>query len=341
MYKVAIVNSRSYGVVAPDVLENLRRVAQVDFLDVDKTLRGKPLAEKLSGYHFIIASVTPFYDREFFEHQNDVLLIARHGIGYDNVDVTAATEYGVIVTRVPGYKERDAVAELAVALCLNVARKVCLSVGYVREGKWSERGKIVGINIKGKTVGIVGLGNIGSRVAEIFSRGFEARVIAYDPYVSKEQAFKSGAELVDFDTLLKNSDIILLHAALTRENYHLIGEKEIEKMKKGVIIVNAARGELIDTNALIKGLETGKIGGVGLDVIEGEPIGADHPLLKFPNVIITPHIGANTLEALRGMDESNANAILQLIRGEPPLEYIVNKEVLEKGTRAKIKLSSH
>ena len=339
MYKVAIVNSRSFGVVVPEALEKLRRVTQVDFLDLDKTLRGEALAEKLSGYHFIIASVTPFYDKEFFEYQKDLLLIARHGIGYDNVDIVAATEHGVIVTRVPGYIERDAVAELATALCLDIAKKVTLSANYVREGKWSERKRMVGINIRGKTVGIIGLGNIGSRVAEIFSRGFEARVLAYDPYVTKEYAAKHGAELVDLETLLSNSDIIFFHAVLTKENYHMIGEKEIEKMKNGVIIVNAARGELIDTNALIKGLESGKIGGVGLDVIEGEPISADHPILRFPNVVVTPHIGANTIEALRGMDESNVNAILQVIQGEPPLEYIVNKEVLDKGTRAKLKLS--
>ena len=341
MYRVAIVNSRSFGVAAPEVLEKLREAAQVDFLYVDKNLRGKPLAEELAGYHFIIASVTPVYDREFFENHREVLLIARHGIGYDNIDIEAATNHGVIVTRVPGYKERDAVAELAVALCLNVARKVCLSAEHVREGRWSERGRIVGINITGKTVGIIGLGNIGSRVAEIFTRGFNAKVLAYDPYVSGEYAARFGAELVDLEELLSRSDIVMLHAALTKENYHMIGEKEVEKMKKGVIIINAARGELIDTSALIKGLESGKIGGVGLDVVEGEPIGADHPLLKFKNVIVTPHIGANTTEALKGMDESNAEAILQVIRGEAPLEYIVNKEVFEKGTRAKIHLSSH
>ncbi|ABL79018.1 D-isomer specific 2-hydroxyacid dehydrogenase family protein [Thermofilum pendens] len=337
MYKIAVVNSRSFGVIAPDVLQKLQEVAQIDFIDVEKTLRGKALAEKLEGYHFIIASVTPLYDREFFENNRSLLLIARHGIGYDNVDVDAATEQGVIVTRVPGSRERDAVAELAVALCLNVARKVCQAATLVREGKWAERGKIVGVNISGKTVGIIGLGNIGSRVAEIFSRGFNAKVVAYDPFVGKDYAARFGAELVDLDTLLRESDIILLHAPLTKETYHMIGEKEIDKMKKGVIVVNTARGELIDTNALIKGLESGKIAGVGLDVVEGEPIGADHPLLKYRNVVITPHIGANTYEGLRGMDEANADAILKVIRGEAPLEYMVNPEVLKRGTRANLR----
>lgn len=336
MYKVAVVNSRSFGVNAPDLLEELRRHAEVDFIDVDKKMKGRELAERLKGYHFIIASVTPLYDAEFFRFNKDLLLIARHGIGVDNVDLRAATEEGVIVTRVPGFKERDAVAELAVALCLNVVRKVCYGNMIVRQGRWGERGKIIGFNIAGKTVGVIGIGNIGGRVAEIFARGFNARVLAYDPYMKPDYAEKLGARLVDLETLLRESDIIMLHAPLTSENYHMIGEKEFSMMKQGVIIVNAARGELIDTQALIKALETGKVGGVGLDVIENEPIDADHPILKYDNVVITPHIGANTREGLRGMDESNVDAILKVIRGEAPIEYMVNPEVLKKGTRAKL-----
>jgi len=336
MYKVAVVNSRSFGVNAPDLLDELRKQAQVDFIEVDKKLRGRELAERLRGYHFIIASVTPTYDEEFFRSNKDVLLLARHGIGVDNVDVKAATEEGVIVTRVPGFKERDAVAELAVALCLNVVRKVCYSYTLVKHGKWSERGKIIGFNIRGKTVGVIGIGNIGGRVAEIFAKGFNARVLAFDPYVKPEEAARIGAQLVDLETLLKESDIIMLHAPLTPQTYHMIGDREFSLMKQGVIIVNAARGELIDTQALLKALDNGKVAGVGLDVVEGEPIDATHPLLKYDNVVITPHIGANTREGLRGMDESNVDAILKVIRGEPPTEYMVNPEVLSRGTRAKL-----
>ncbi len=340
MYKVAVVNSRSFGVNAPDMLEELRKHAQVDFIDVGKRLKGKELAERLKGYHFIIASVTPLYDEEFFRNNKDVLLIARHGIGVDNVDLKAATEEGVIVTRVPGYKERDAVAELAVALCLAVVRKVCYSHQLVKQGKWFERGRIVGFNIRGKTVGIIGIGNIGSRVAEIFAKGFNARVLAYDPYVKPEDAEKVGAQLVDFEILLRESDIIMLHAPLTPQTYHMIGDREFSLMKEGVIIVNTARGELIDTQALIRALESGKVAGAGLDVIEDEPIDATHPILKYENVVVTPHIGANTREGLRGMDESNVEAIVKVIMGEPPpIEYIANPEVLKRGTRANIKWS--
>ncbi|QOJ79186.1 hydroxyacid dehydrogenase [Infirmifilum lucidum] len=340
MYRVAIVNSRSFGVSAPDLLEELKKYAQVDFIDVDKKLRGRELAERLKGYHFIVASVTPTYDREFFKNNKDVLLIARHGIGVDNVDLDAATEEGVIVTRVPGYKERDAVAELAVALCLAVVRKVCYSHSLVKQGRWSERGKVVGFNIRGKTIGVIGIGNIGSRVAEIFAKGFSARVLAFDPYVKPGDAEKIGAQLVDFETLLRESDIITLHAPLTPQTYHIIGDREFSLMKQGVVIINTARGELIDTQALIRALESGKVAGVGLDVVEDEPIDATHPLLKYENVVITPHIGANTREGLRGMDEANVDAIMKVIRGEAPIEYVVNPEVLKRGTRASLKPST-
>ncbi|MEM1509214.1 MAG: D-isomer specific 2-hydroxyacid dehydrogenase family protein [Thermofilaceae archaeon] len=335
-YRVAVINSKSFGASSPDLIEKLRQHAEVDFLDVDKTLRGQQLAEALKGYHFIVASVTPTYDAEFFKHQRELLLIARHGIGVDNICIEAATEERVMVARVPGFKERDAVAELAVALALAVIRKVSFSHQLVKAGKWSERGKIIGFNVAGKKVGVIGLGNIGSRVAEIYSKGFNAYVLAYDPYVKPEDAAKHGAHLVDLNTLLMESDLITIHVPLLESTYHMIGEREFSKMKDGVIIVNTARGEILDTNALIKALESGKISGAGLDVIEGEPIGSDHPLLAFENVVITPHIGANTREGLRGMAESNIDAIIRVIRGEPPLEYLVNPEVLKKGTRAKL-----
>ncbi len=333
MRRIAIVNSRTFGVRFPDLIDRLKEYAEVEKIFVDRGLRGKALAEKLRGIHFIVASVTPYYDREFFENNSDVVLIARHGIGVDNVDLEAATEHGVLVTRVPGYRERDAVAELAVALALSAVRMVCNASKAVREGRWGDRSRIVGFNIRGKTVGIIGLGNIGSRVAEIFSRGFNAKVLTYDPYISPEKAREHGAELVSLEELLRESHIISLHVPLTPETYHMIGDKELQLMRDGVIIVNTARGELVDTNALIKALKAGKVGYAVFDVVEGEPIGADHPLLKFENVIVTPHIGANTIEGLRGMDESVVEAILDVINGKTPVG-LVNTEVLDKGTRA-------
>ncbi len=331
MYRTAIVNSKSFGVHS-DALRELERLGEVVRLDLPRDIGGRELAERLRGVHFVIASVTPRYGREFFEHNGDVVLVARHGIGYDNVDVEAATEHGVVVSRVPGHVEREAVAELAIALMLDAARRVSHSFIAVREGRWRDRGRFIGFELRGKKVGVIGLGNIGGRVAEILSKGFGAEVLAYDPYVSEERARSVGARLVGLDTLLRESDAITLHAALTPENYHMLGREEFGKMKDGVVIVNAARGELIDMEALLQALEEGKVGYVAFDVVEGEPIDADHPLLKYENVVITPHIGAYTRESLSGMDEAMVEAIKSVIRGEPP-EGIINREVYERGVR--------
>lgn len=336
MYKVAVVNSKTFLVRFPDLYKKLSDFTSIERLEFPRDIPPEDLARRLQGYQFVVASVTPLYDRKFFELNEDVVMICRHGIGVDNVDVEAATENGVLVTRVPGYKEREAVAEHAVALMLAVVRHLCQASGAVRKGRWGDRGKFVGFELRGRSVGIVGLGNIGSRVAEILSRGFGANVLAYDPYVDGETAGRFGAKLVSLDELLSSSDIISLHVPLTKETRHMLDKDALSKVKEGIIIINTARGELVDTDALIEAIRAGRIGGVGLDVVEGEPIGADHPLLKFDNVLVVPHIGSNTVEGIRGMDESCVAAILDVIRRKAP-EGLVNPEVLERENRAGIR----
>ena len=315
--RIAVVNSKSFGVYT-DAVERLSRVGEVVRVEVPRDISGAELAAKLQRAHFVVASVTPRYSREFFELNDLVVMIVRHGIGYDNIDVAAAEEFGVVVARVPGWREREAVAEHTVALALDALRHVARSYIYVRAGRWSERARFIGRELPNLTVGVVGFGNIGSRVAEIFRKGFGARVVVYDPYVPPERVRELGCEYVEkLEELLTQADIVTLHAALTPETYHLIGRREFELTKEGVIIVNTARGELIDGEALVEYLQKGKVGAVALDVVEGEPIGPDHPLLKFENVIVTPHIAAYTYEALRGMDEAVVEAILNYLSGKP------------------------
>jgi lactate dehydrogenase-like 2-hydroxyacid dehydrogenase len=326
--KIAIVNSSSFGKYFPEHIERLKALGQVDRFEFPHDMRGKALAEKLMGYSIIIASVKPYYDREFFEYKDETLLIARHGIGYDAIDIESATKKGTIVTIVEGIVEREAVAENAVALLLDVMRKVREASIKVKEGKWHERANFIGYEIKGKTAGIIGIGNIGSRVAEILKYGFGAEVIAYDPNLSEEEIIKRGARPVSLEELLRLSDIISLNASLNERNYHMLSYKEFSMMKDNVFIVNTARGELIDTEALIKALKEGKIAGVGLDVVEGEPIDGNHPLLKFDNVVITPHTSAYTYECLKGMGDKVVSDAEKVLRGEIP-DGVVNKEVLE------------
>jgi len=314
--RVAVVNSKSFGRYT-DAIERLKKIGEVGIIEVPKDIDGSELGRRLEGYHFVIASVTPRYDRKFFENNSTVVMIVRHGIGVDNIDLKAAEEHGVFVARVPGWREREAVAEHTISLMLAALRHVVQASNAVREGRWGERAKFVGRELKSLTVGVVGFGNIGSRVAEILAKGFGSKVLVYDPYVPQEKIREAGCIPVDLDTLLRESDVITLHTPLTSETYHMLNRDAFEKMKQGVIIVNTARGELIDTEALIEYIDRGKIGAVAMDVVEGEPIGAEHPLNKYPNVIITPHIAAYTFETLKGMDDAVVEAIENYLRGAP------------------------
>ncbi|MCD6220131.1 hydroxyacid dehydrogenase [Candidatus Calescamantes bacterium] len=335
--KTGIVNSSSFGKYFPEHLEKLSRLGEWKRFSVDKNIDGESLAKELQGVNFIIASVTPNYTKEFFEENKDVSLIARHGIGVNNVEVESATEAGVLITRVPGEMERDAVAEHTLALLLQVTRKINPAYQAVKEGRWKDRAKFLGIELKGKTVGIIGFGNIGSRVGEILKKGFCARVLAYDPKLEEETIVERGGKPVSLEELLKESDIITFHASYSPENYHILGKREFELMKEGVIIINTARGELIDQEALIRAIKSGKVAGVGMDVVEGEPIGADHPLLALDNVVIVPHIATYTIESLKRMGDKVVEDVEKVSRGKIP-EGVVNPEVLRKENRAGLKL---
>lgn len=329
--KIAIVNSATFGAYTK-VLERLSKVGEVVRINVPREVSGEELASHLEGVQFIIASTTPRYDESFFAMNKDVVLLARNGIGLDNIDVVAATESGVIVTSIPGEVEREAVAELTVALMLDAIRSVTASHIAVRRGGWRERSKFIGLELMGKTIGVIGLGNIGKRVAEILSKGFNAKVVAYDPYVPQDAAASVGADLIDLETLLRKSDIITLHTPLTKETHHIINAHTITLMKDGAILVNTARGGLVETEALFDALKAGKLKYAALDVVEGEYVDPQHPLLQLDNVIITPHIGAYTLESFAGIDECVAEAVEAVARGEKP-RNVVNPQVYERRVR--------
>lgn len=321
--RIAIVNSSSFGKYFPEHLERLRLLGQVERFDFPVTIDGRSLAEALQGYNVIIASVKPYFTREFFEHKDHTLLIARHGIGVDNVHLPSAREKGVIVTKVTPWVEREAVAELAIALLLDILRLTHEARQAVYESRWLQRARFVGFEIKDKTVGIIGIGNIGSRVAEILRHGFGAHTIAYDPYLSPQTIRHRSAEPVDLDDLLWQSDIISLNASLNEGNYHMLSHREFGLMKQGVFLVNTARGELIDEDALVAALESGKVSAIGMDVVEGEPIDGSHRLLRYPNVLIVPHIAAYTHESLRLMGEKVVSDVECVARGDLPEDRVV------------------
>lgn len=256
-----------------------------------------------------------------------VKLLALRGAGYNNVDVPAARELGLDVVRVPAYSPH-AVAEHAVALLLTLNRKIHRAYNRVRELNFSLSG-LVGFDVHGKTVGIVGTGKIGRIAAQIF-RGFGAEVLAHDCFPDAEWAAKGGVRYVEFDALLTASDVVSLHVPLLPDTRHLLNEQSLAQMKRGVVIVNTSRGKLIETTALIAALKSGQVGGVALDVYEeeegiffedlsGQMLQDDELslLINFPNVLITSHQGFLTHEALSEIARVTTTNLLRLEAGEP------------------------
>ncbi|MEZ5366702.1 MAG: hydroxyacid dehydrogenase, partial [Bryobacterales bacterium] len=220
-------------------------------------------------------------------------VVGRAGVGVDNVDIVEATNRGVVVMNTPG-GNAIAVAEHSLGFMLALARSIHLASASTKAGKW-EKKKFLGNELQDKTLGIVGLGNIGQQVARR-ARPFGMKIVAYDPFVSADLAKDRGIEMVTLDELYAQADYISLHVALTDETRGMINSDTIAKMKDGVRIVNCARGELVDSNDLDKALESGKVAGAALDVFETEPPG-ESPLFRHANVIATPHIGGSTEEA--------------------------------------------
>jgi D-3-phosphoglycerate dehydrogenase len=257
-------------------------------------------------------------------------VIARTGIGLDNIDLGAATRRGIFVI-FPPYAETEAVAEHTILLMLAVSRKVAMADKETRKGNYWFRNKILASELADKVLGVIGLGRIGCRVAQIASKGFGMKVIAYDPFVSKEYAKEYNAELVSLEELLKTADYITIHAVLTKDTYHLINENRLKLMKKTAFLINTARGSIIDESALYKALSEGWIAGAALDVFENEPnLDPNKPLFKLENILVTPHIGGYTREAAERMSKDLGECIKKVLHGGiPPVENIANKEVLK------------
>ncbi len=221
-------------------------------------------------------------------------VIGRAGIGVDNVDVPAATTRGIVVMNTPGVNNITTAVH-AVALLVSLARHIPQATASMRQGQW-EKNRFMGMEVFNRTLGVIGLGRIGRIVADR-ARGLGMKVIAYDPYLAEGGIPKLEVELVGLDDLLSRADAITLHVPKTKDTHRLLGRSAFAKMRRGVLIVNAARGGVIDEVALLEALESGQVGGAALDVFENEPPPKDHPLLRHERVICTPHLGASTEQA--------------------------------------------
>jgi D-3-phosphoglycerate dehydrogenase len=239
-------------------------------------------------------------------------VVARAGIGLDNVDVAAATERGVMVVNAPTSNIVSA-AEHAVALLLAAARHIPAADASLRDGQW-KRSKFTGVEVAEKTVGVVGLGRIGVLVAQRLA-AFGVELIAYDPYLQPGRAAQLGVRLVSLEELLRESDFITIHLPKTPETVGLIGAEQLAMTKRGVIVVNAARGGLVDEAALVDALKTGQVGAAGIDVYAHEPC-TDSPLFDLPNTVVTPHLGASTTEAQDKAGAAVARSVRLALQGE-------------------------
>lgn len=269
------------------------------------------LARLIKGFDALIVRSKPRVTRQVIEAADRLRVIARAGVGLDNIDVEAAKERGIAVVNAPE-SVTQSVAELAVGLMLAVMRKIALSDRKMREGHWIKH-EAVGTELYGKVLGVVGFGRIGRAVARICRFGFGMRVLYTDVSCNVEAGKELGAECVDLDTLLREADVVTIHVPLTPETRHLIDERRLRSMKRTAILINTARGAVVDTNALVKALKEGWIAGAGLDVFEEEPLPKDHPLLGLDNVVLTPHIGASTQEAQDRAGVEVAKKVIEIL----------------------------
>ena len=257
---------------------------------------------------------------------NSPLLISRFGVGYDNVDLAACTQAGVALTITPDGSKKP-VATAALTLMLATMFRLVAKDHQARAFDWGNRIQGLGSGLNGKTIGTIGLGNVASEFFRLISP-FETRRLACDPWKKSEEAAAIGVELVDLETLVAQSDVIVVTAALTPETRHLIGKAQFARMKKSAILINISRGPIVDEEALVNALKQGDIAGAGLDVFEVEPIAENNPLMQMSNVIVTPHNLAWTDELALGMGKSAFGSIVSMSRGEIP-QYVVNREVLD------------
>ncbi|MGD2218212.1 MAG: phosphoglycerate dehydrogenase, partial [Gemmatimonadales bacterium] len=287
-----------YRVLLADevVPEGVRILEASENLEVDDRagIGASELAAIIGEYDGLIVRSRTKVTREVLEAATRLKVVGRAGVGVDNIDVDVATRLGVAVLNAPGGNVISA-AEHTLALMLALVRHISRADASLRRGEW-DRKRFQGIELYGKTLGLAGAGRIGTEVAKR-ARAFGMRVIAYDPYLSRERAEQVGLELVTLPDLLEQSDVITVHVPLTDETRGMIGSVELALMKPTAYLINAARGGVVDEEALAEALRSGRLAGAGLDVFEKEPVSADNPLLALDNVVAVPHLGAATREA--------------------------------------------
>ncbi len=312
----------NYKIIVLDPLaeEGLQALKAEKDIEVEVKLKLPPeeIKKIIGGYDAAIVRSETKLTADVLEAGKKLKIVGRAGVGLDNIDIAAATQRGIIVTNSPDANTLST-AELTMSMILALSRKIVQADASLRAGKW-ERSKFTGVELYDKTLGIVGLGRIGKEVAKR-AMSFGMQVIGYDPYVTEEQAKKVQIELVPMEEIIKRSDFITVHVPLTKDTTKLFGAKEMSQMKKGVRLINCARGGIYDEKALFDALQSGQVAGVALDVYEKEPP-VDNPLLTLANVVVVPHLGASTEEAQKKVGKQIAEQIIAGLKGGPNLRAV-------------------
>ncbi|MFB3096427.1 MAG: D-2-hydroxyacid dehydrogenase [Nitrosopumilaceae archaeon] len=300
--------------ICDEVAPVLNKVLQENGLKVtyEPEITPDQIKEKIENFNIVIVRSRTKLTKEVIEKASKCKIIARVGVGLDNIDQDAAKEKGIRVINAIEAAV-GAVAELVLGMMLSLARQVTIANDGMKNGKWLKK-ELLGTELKGKYLGIVGVGNIGKRLGRL-AKALNMNIIGYDVIpIDKEFSREVGLVKTDLDTLLSSSDYVSLHVPLTNETHHMINSERISKMKKTACIINVSRGGVIDEDALYDALKSGNLGGAALDVFEKEPA-TDNKLATLPNVICTPHIGAQTKEAQSLAANVIAEKIIQILRG--------------------------
>ncbi len=297
--------------ISPKGIELLQQ--DFDVVVKDK-LPAEELLEIIPEFDALLVRSASKVTAEVIEKAEKLKIIGRAGVGVDNIDIPAATAKGIIVINSPG-GNTIAATEHTMAMMLSMARNIPVANETTQKGEWNRK-KYVGVELKGKTLGVIGMGRIGSGVAKR-ALAFDMDVIAYDPYINEERAHGLGVTVGTLDDVVSKADFITVHMPLTPDTKNMISMEQMKKMKQGVRLVNCARGGIINEEDLAQAVKDGIVAGAAIDVFTSEPLPADHPLLGVPGIVVTPHLGASTVEAQIGVSIDVAEGVKAALHGEP------------------------
>jgi glyoxylate reductase len=314
-----------------NAVDRLRERAQVDLWPQELPPSREELASALTTAEGLLCLLTDNIDAALIEGAPHLRVVSTMAVGFDHIDVEACTQRGIVVTNTPGVLT-EATADLAFALLLAAARRLTEGDRAVREGRWTSwhPSFLLGRDVHGATLGIVGLGQIGAAVARR-ARGFDMRVLYHNPTRRPDVEPELGVEYRSFEELLEQADFVSVHVPLRPQTRHMFNDDAFARMKPAAIFVNTSRGAVVDEAALHRALESGRIGGAAIDVTEVEPLAKHDPLLRLPNLIVTPHIGSASVATREKMASLAVDNLLAVLDGRRPA-HCVNPEVLRAGS---------